>query len=160
MITALHVYHGVMKLFCTLFAAALTMAGAGLADVKTVYLLPMSSGLDQHLAVSLTTGNILQVVTDPDKADAIFTDTIGASFEDRMKELFASAQPKDGKSDDYTRPTMQPLTRGKGDIFLVDRKSHVVVWSMYAAPKSSQSDDMNRLASKIAAQVQKDRKGK
>jgi hypothetical protein len=31
---------------------------------------------------------------------------------------------------------------------------------MYAAPKSAASDDMNRMASKIAAQVQKDRKGK
>jgi hypothetical protein len=149
-----------MKLFCMLFAASLSLAAAGLSDVKTVYLLPMSSGLDQHLAVSLTTGNVLQVVTDPEKADAIFTDTIGASFEDRMTELFASSKPKDDKSDSYTRPTMQPLSRGKGDIFLVDRKSHVVVWSMYAAPKSADSSDMNRLASRIAAQVQKDRKGK
>ena len=154
------VYDGVMKLFCMLFAASLSIAAAGLSDVKTVYLLPMSSGLDQHLAVSLTTGNVLQVVTDPEKADAIFTDTIGASFEDRLAELFASSKPKDDKTDTYTRPTMQPLSRGKGDIFLVDRKSHVVLWSMYAAPKSAASDDMNRLASKIAAQVQKDRKGK
>lgn len=149
-----------MKLFCTLFATALTVTAAGLSDVKTVYLLPMSSGLDQHLAVSLTSGKVLEVVTDPEQADAIFTDSIGASFEERMKDLFASAKPKDDKSDNYTRPTMQPLSRGKGDIFLVDRKSHVVVWSMYAAPKSADSGDMNRLASKIAAQVQKDRKGK
>jgi hypothetical protein len=150
-----------MKLLYVLLAAALSLAAESLSDIKTVYLLPMSSGLDQHLAVSLTTGGILQVVTDPEKADAIFTDTIGASFEDRLKDLFQSTKKKDdGKSDEYTKPTMAPLSRGKGDIFLVDRKSHVVVWSMYAAPKSSQSDDMNRLAEKIAAQVQKDRKGK
>jgi hypothetical protein len=156
-----HVYHGLMKLLCLFFAAALSLAAESLPDVKTVYLLPMSGGLDQHLAVSLTTGNVLQVVTDPERADAIFTDTIGASFEDRLKDLFQSTSKKtDGKSDEYTRPTMAPLTRGKGDIFLVDRKSHVVLWSMYAAPKSSDSSDMNKLAEKIAAQVQKDRKAK
>jgi hypothetical protein len=163
--TGIHVcrvYDGVMKLLYVLFAAALSLAAESLSDVKTVYLLPMSGGLDQHLAVSLTTGAILQVVTDPEKADAIFTDTIGTSFEDRMKELFQSTNKKkdDGKSDEYTKPTMSPLSRGKGDIFLVDRKSHVVLWSMYATPKSSDSGDMNRLAGKIASQVQKDRKGK
>ncbi len=75
---------------------------------------------------------------------------------------FRSTKKKkdDGKSDEYTKPTMSPLSRGKGDIFLVDRKSHVVLWSMYATPKSSDSGDMNRLAGKIASQVQKDRKGK
>ena len=105
-----------MKLFCMLLAASLSMAAAGLSDVKTVYLLPMSSGLDQHLAVSLTTGNVLQVVTDPGKADAIFTDTIGASFEDRLAELFAAASPK------TTRPTPTPAHHaaaqpGKGRYF-------------------------------------------
>jgi hypothetical protein len=155
------VYHKTMKLLCVLFAAALTLAAQSLSGVKTVYLLPMSGGLDQHLAVSLTTGAVLQVVTDPDKADAIFTDTIGVSFEDRLKDLYQSSNKKtDGKTDDYTKPTMSPLSRGKGDIFLVDRKSHVVLWSMYATPKSSDSSDMNKLAEKIAAQFQKDRKGK
>jgi hypothetical protein len=150
-----------MKLLCVLFAAALTLAAQSLSGVKTVYLLPMSGGLDQHLAVSLTTGAVLQVVTDPEKADAIFTDTIGVSFEDRLKDLFQTSTKKsDGKTDDYTKPTMSPLSRGKGDIFLVDRKSHVVLWSMYATPKSSDSGDMNKLAEKIAAQFQKDRKGK
>jgi hypothetical protein len=150
-----------MKLLCVLFAAALTLAADGLSGVKTVYLLPMSRGLDQHLAVTLTTGAVFQVVTDPEKADAIFTDIIGASFEDRLKDLFQSSNKKtDGKTDDYTKPTMSPLSQGKGDIFLVDRKSHVVLWSMYATPKSSDSGDMNKLAERIAAQVQKDRKGK
>ncbi len=155
------VYDETMKLLCVLFAAALALAAESLSGIKTVYLLPMSGGLDQHLAVSLTTGAVLQVVTDPEKADAIFTDTIGVSFEDRLKDLFQSSNKKsDGKTDDYTKPSMSPLSRGKGVIFLVDLKSHVVIWSMYATPKSSDSSDMNKLAEKIAAQVQKDRKGK
>lgn len=148
-----------MKLLSVLFAAALIGMGADLGEVKTVYLLPMSSALDQHLAVALTTGGILQVVTDPAKADAIFTDRIGANFEQNLKDIFDEKKKDDAKADDYTRPTMQPLSRGKGDIFLVDRKSHVVLWSMYAAPKSAQGDDMNRLAAKIAARLQKDRRG-
>ncbi len=49
-----------------LAAAALTMSmglsAAGLGDIKTVYLLPMSSGLDQYLAQRLTAEAVLQVV--------------------------------------------------------------------------------------------------
>jgi hypothetical protein len=151
-----------MKLHFVLFAAGLTIAAAlarDISDVRTVYLLPMSGGLDQQLAVSLTALGLFQVVTDPQKADAIFTDRIGANFEQTLKDLYASQKKDDSKTvadETYTRPTMQPLTRGKGDVFLVDPKSHVVLWSMYAAPKSSQGDDMNRLAAKIAARFQKD----
>ena len=151
-----------MKLFGMLFAAGLTMAAAAasdLSDIKTVYLLPMSGGLDQYLAVRLTTGAVLQVVTDPEKADAIFTDRIGANLEQSLNDLYAPKQ-KEEKIGDFARPTMQPLSRGKGSIFLVGRKSRVVVWSMYAPAKSNQTDDMNHLAQKVAAQLEKDRKGK
>ena len=69
-----------MKQF-TIAAAALAISmsalAAGLDDVKTVYVLPMSNGLDQYLAAQLTSGSVLQVVTDPHKADAVLTDHLG-----------------------------------------------------------------------------------
>jgi len=152
-----------MKLFAVLLASGLAMAAAAadLPDIKTVYLLPMSGGLDQYLAVRLTTGAVLQVVTDPEKADAVFTDRIGSNLEQSLNDLYApKGKEEPNKIGDFSRPTMQPLSRGKGSLFLVDRKTRVVVWSMYAVPKNSQGDEMNRLAQRIVAKLEKDRKGK
>ena len=172
-----------MKLLCALIFAGASLMAGGLSDVKTVYLMPMAGGLDQHLAVALTATGTFAVSTDPGAADAVFTDHIGNAFEQSLSELYQSeAKPEEKaetksdskeakagaksakeevKSDDgYVRPIASPLSRSKGDIFLVDRKTHVVLWSMYATPKSSQSADLNELAGKIAAKIQKDRKGK
>jgi hypothetical protein len=139
-------------------------ANPALEGVKTVYLLPMASGLDQFLAVRLTTGSILQVVTDPQKADGILTDHIGASFEQQLDGLYgAKASAKDDKDNlqqDFARPVTQPLSRGKGAMFLVDRKTRSVLWSTYALPKNTAPNDMNRLADRIAGRLEKDRKGK
>jgi hypothetical protein len=160
-----------MKLFSVLFTLTALAAAASpeLAAVKTVYLLPMSSGLDQYLAVHLTNGNALQVVTDPQKADAVFTDNIGSSLEQKLHELYPVAAKEDAKEEetgknetkgDDFKPTMAPLSRGKGSIFLVDRKSRAVLWSMYARPSNSQADVLNRLAQKIATQFEKSLKAK
>ena len=82
-------------------AASLTISmgvsAAGLDDVKTVYLLPMSNGLDQYLAQQLTAGAVLQVVTDPQKADAVLTDHLGATFEQSLADLY--------------RPSPKPMTK-------------------------------------------------
>ena len=53
-----------------------------------MYLMPMGRGLDQFIANRLTRMHVLQVVTDPAKADTIFTDQVGAALEDRLKELY------------------------------------------------------------------------
>jgi len=156
-----------MKLFRVLFTMTALAAAASpeLAGVKTVYLLPMSSGLDQYLAIQLTNGKVLQVVTDPQKADAVFTDNIGSSLEQKLHDLYPVAAKKDDTDKDETKgddfnPTMAPLSRGKGSIFLVDRKNRAVLWSMYARPKNTQADELNRLAQKIAAQFEKSLKAK
>ena len=60
----------------------------GLAEVKRVYLLPMSGGLDQYLANRLTKVGRFEVVTDPANADAVFTDRLGPAFEDKWNELY------------------------------------------------------------------------
>lgn len=172
-----------MKVLCTLILAGVSLMAGSLSDVKTVYLMPMASGLDQHLAVALTSTGTFEVSTDPAAADAVFTDHIGNAFEQSLSDLYkpeikpeekagAKADAKDAKAaaksakeevkseDGYVRPTSSMSSRGRGDIFLVDRKTRVVLWSMYATPKSSQSSDLNELAGKIAAKIQKDRKGK
>jgi hypothetical protein len=153
------VYDGVMKLLTVFLAAGLSALAADVASVKAVYLMPMAGGLDQYLATRLTKGGLIQVVTDPKKADAIFTDRIGANFEQSLQSMYEEKKPSDGKlsSDDFAKPAAAPLSRGKGSLFLVDRQSRVVLWSMYAKAKSSASDEMNSLAMKIVDQLGKDR---
>src|SRR5258708_962183 len=125
-----------------LVAAALTMSiglsAAGLGDVKAVYLLPMSSGLDQYLAQQLTAASVLQVVTDPQKADAVLTDHLGESFEQSLADLYQTKPKADDKSGDAAedkggspvRSGMQGK-RGRGTIFLVNRRTHEVLWSVF-----------------------------
>jgi hypothetical protein len=59
-----------------------------LGKVQSVYVLPMSGGMDQYLANRLTSMGVFQVVTDPQKADTVLTDGLGKGFEDKMKELY------------------------------------------------------------------------
>jgi hypothetical protein len=148
------------KLVC-LAAATVVFACAGdLAEYKTVYVLPMSGGLDQFLAIKLTSGSVMQVVTDPQKADVVFTDHIGAGFEDKLDELYGQRPKGDDKSSVNGSPRISPGARGRGAIFLVDRRTRNIVWSTYVKPKSSAPDEMNHVAGEIASKLEKDKKGK
>jgi hypothetical protein len=162
-----------MKLF--LFLTALSVAEAAeprpeLAEIKTVYLLPMTYSLDQFLAIRLTKGGVVQVVTDPKKADAVISDHIGTALEEKMNTLYGeqkaveTADDKDKDKDKdktgYGNGPMAGGTRSKGAVFLVDRKTRNVLWSDYVRPKSAQPDELTHVADKIAAQFEKDKKGK
>ena len=149
-----------MKLFVLLFAASL-MPAANLGEVKTVYLLPMAGALDQYLAIQLTTGSILQVVTDPQKADAILTDRIGSGLKETLAELY-DEKPKDQNKDELGagRPSVQPIARGRGAIFLVDRKTRDVLWAANERPKDNSAGEIDRAASRIASKLARSLKGK
>jgi hypothetical protein len=160
-----------MKWLCVF--AALSVAHAGsevhpeLMEVKTVYLLPMTYSLDQFLAIRLTKGGILQVVTDPNLADAIFSEHIGTGLEDQMKSLYGDKKAAAGDDKDKDKDNQTSFggpiaggTRSKGAVFLVDRKTRNVIWSDYVRPKNAQPDELNHVADKIAAQLEKDKKVK
>lgn len=141
-----------------------------LSGVKAVYLLPMGNGLDQFLANRLANADIFPVVTDPAKADAIFTDKLGEAFQERLNELYppppklkpaAKDAKPEGKSEDTKAESKNDLPRsslgrGKGTLFLVDTKTRTVIWSAYEKPKNSTPDEMNRVAGKIADRLKKD----
>ncbi len=137
--------------------------GSPVAEIKTVYLLPMTYSLDQFLAMRLTKAGIIQVVTDPNLADAVFSDQIGAAFEQKLNALYSppkTGEPKDDK-DSKDQPAFASQAgagRSKGSVFLVDRRTRNVIWSDYVRPKSGQAEDLTRAADKIAAQLEKDRK--
>jgi hypothetical protein len=132
-----------------------------LAVYKTVYILPMSNGLDQFLAIKLTGARMIQVVADPKKADVVFTDHIGAGFEDRLDELYGPKPQTDDKDNlTASTPRISSGSHGKGTIFLVDRKTRVIVWSVYVKPKNTSQDEMNHVAERIAEKFEKDKKAK
>jgi len=145
----------------------MSATAAGLDEVKTVYVLPMSNGLDQYLAAQLTSGSVLQVVTDPQKADAVLTDHVGQSFEQSLADLYNAKPPtsdKDAeKTDDngntFTRSGMQGQ-RGRGNVFLVNRKTHDVVWSFFESPGDKTPSGMRRTAAKISSKLAQSIKGK
>ena len=154
-----------MKRFVMTLAVMLLPAGVFSADmsgVKTVYVLPMSSGLDQYLAVRLTTASVLQVVADPRNADAVLTDHIGQSFEDRLDEMYGtkpkSEDDNNGSTTQFARITSG--ARSRGAIFLVNRKTRDVLWSVYEPPKGTAPADLNRTADRIADKLAKAIKGK
>ena len=175
-----------MKRFWVLMCCSGTLlCAADLAGVRSVYCLPMGRGLDQYLANRLTEDHVFQVVTDPKLADAIFTDRLGEGFETQMAALFPppppapspdekkpakeAKSPKDLKDEPksaalptetvnkLSNPAMNSsFGRGKGTVFLVDAKSHAVVWSTYVPPKGSGGGQMDRTASDIVNRLKKD----
>jgi len=163
-------YDKAMKHFLLAAAAMLvsiTVSAAGLGDIKTVYLLPMSNGLDQYLAQQLTSEAVLQVVTDPEKADAVFTDHLGETFEQTLADLYAPKPKSDDKADENAEDKGAPRARsgmqgkrGRGTIFLVNRRTHDVLWSVYELPKANQPAGLRHSAGRISSQLAKSIKGK
>ncbi len=154
-------------LAAAVLAISVSAQAAGLDDVKTVYVLPMSNGLDQYLAAQLTTGSVLQVVTDPQKADAVLTDHVGQSFEETLADLYSNkpaASDKAGDKTDDTSPTFARSgmqgQKGRGNIFLVNRKTHDVLWSFFESPGDKTPNGMKRTAAKISAKLAQSIKGK
>lgn len=164
------------RLFLIPILASASWAADGLAQVQSVYLLPMGNGLDQYLAQRLTRESVFSVVTDPKLADAVFTDQIGAGFERRLVELFPAPEPRqesEGKekkkdADEEDRALSAQLKResdfrpvstfhrGKGNLFLVDLKSKRVIWSVYEPAKNARAKEIEKTCGRISEQLRKD----
>lgn len=57
-------------------------------------------------------------------------------------------------------PPVSGFGRGKGTLFLVDAKSRRVIWSAYAKPKNTSSDELERVAHQIVEKLTKTLAGK
>ena len=71
------------------------VAPAAKPVVHAVYLLPMANGFDQLLANRLAHDGVVRVVADPNKADALLTDSLGAGFEARIRTLYPDLKVAD-----------------------------------------------------------------
>ncbi len=141
-------------------------AAAFCQDGQSVYIMRMGSGFDQYLAAQLTTGKMMRVVTDPQKADFILTDRIGEAFEAKLAELYPPEKPpvekKDAEKKDGEKEKREPqvlpkmstnMGGGKGTVFLVDRKTKMVTWSTFLRPKNASPEELNRTARKVVEQM-------
>jgi len=172
-----------VKRFLLLLSCCGLLAAADLASARTVYILSMSRGLDQFLANRLTNYHVLQVVTDPKLADVIMTDHLGEGFQAQLEkilppveeegQLAAKEDKKEDKSDKAPDTVQNPFLappvnklenpaiastfgRNKGTIFLVDAKSHQVLWSVFDPPKALNTKALDHTASEIVEHLKKD----
>ncbi|MGD0871900.1 MAG: hypothetical protein ABSB88_20310 [Bryobacteraceae bacterium] len=167
-----------MKRLLLLLASAGVMMCADLANVRSLYVLPMSHGLDQYIANRLTNEHVFTIVTDPKLADAVLTDHVGTSLQAKLADLLqpAPAEKPAPKADETGKEgppeglvslaesiskTSSPadsssISRSKGTVFLVDTKSRQVVWSAYDLPKDTSSKELDRTASDIVSRIKKD----
>jgi hypothetical protein len=184
-----------MKLFCALLCSMAAVASAASASVnpqlhqvKRVYILAMGGGMDQYLANQFTNAGIFEVVTDPMKADAIVSDSIGEAFQKKLDDLYPpppkpptqttkpaadadtsldvgdrnvgdKAEKKDGLAGlDFGTGTNRTgsFGRGKGNFFVVDRNSRVVLWSIYERPKSSAPAELTKTAGRVVKHLKDD----
>ena len=161
-----------IKLILPLLAASAAGLGAAeLGNIHTVYLLPMSHGLDQYLANALTGEHVFVIVTDPKMADAVLTDHVNSALQQKLDTLLSPPppEPKEGEKADAPKGTIfEPANkvdnpadnssfgRSRGTVFLVGTKSRQVLWSVYDLPKDSTSKSLDRIASDIVSRLKKD----
>ena len=146
----------------------LGVCAESVTQVHSVYLLPMAKGMDQYLASSLTRHNVVNVVADPKSADAVFTDNLGAGFQDRLFQLRPELKPAaPAKHDNPDRDAQNPdeayvpppstFHSSKGTIFLVDVHTQHVIWSTFEPDGGFKPKDISKVADRIAKQLWKDR---
>jgi hypothetical protein len=75
------------------FASILGAVEIAGSNVQSVYVMPMSGGLDQFLAHQITSTHAFIVVTDARRADAIFTDRLGDALHAQLEKLYPEPKP-------------------------------------------------------------------
>ncbi len=145
-------------LLCVMVLGAGLLRPAGFTAGQSIYLLPMSNGLDQYMANRISASGLFQVVVEPRKAQAIFTDRLGEEVEQRLDALFGpvaekSAGPARGESGSAS--AVSSFSRGRGTIFLVDVETRQVLWSAYEKPKNTTPDELDKTARRIVDSLQR-----
>jgi hypothetical protein len=171
------------RLIVLLAGTGALLCAADLSGVQNVYVMPMARGLDQYLASRIASQGLFQVVTDPKLADAVLSDRVGETLKNQLEQIFptpkspeeieaekaaAEKAEKEGGRDSLAAAfgevagklespaQMSSFGRGKGNVFLVDAKSRVVLWSTYEPPRSTALRDLDRAASDIVSRLKKD----
>ena len=78
------------------------------------------------------------------------------SKEPKQEEPNAAVLPTDTVNKLSNPALNSSFGRGKGTVFLVEAKSHLVVWSTYSPSKGTSGNEMDRTASDIVSRLKKD----
>jgi hypothetical protein len=104
------------RLLLLLSCSGALLCGAELSGVHTVYVLPMSKGLDQYLVNRLTNDHLFQVVTDPKLADTFLTDRVGEGLQSKLEEIFPPPAPeKAAPADTEEKADKEKADKDKAD---------------------------------------------
>ena len=124
-----------VSLLCCLSFCFNGAAAAELAGGRTVYLMPMGRGLDQFIANRLTRMHVLQVVTDPAKADIVFTDQVGAALEDKLKDLYPPPPDPEAKEKEAAAKEKE-AAKGKSDTSAVQARPSILAETVNKADQA------------------------
>lgn len=78
------------------------LAGAAeisVSNIHTVYVMQMAHGLDQYVANQLTRERVFEVIADPARADAIFTEQIGEALQVSLEKLHPTPKPPEPEAE-------------------------------------------------------------
>ena len=106
-----------------LLAAVVTISAQGpasqnLAQVKTIYVVPMRGGMNHYLTTELVQWGRFHVTLDPHQADALLSDSTKVDIEAIMND------PK----------KLQKAFSTRGTLFIIDLKTGQVIWGVYKKP--------------------------
>jgi len=156
------------RLFLLLSCCGALLSAANPPAVRTVYVMPMSQGMDQFLANRLAGEHVFHVVSDLKLADAVLTDRVGEALNASLDTLAPKAKPAAAEDDKDARKAPQEKNtldnpslssafgRGKGTFFLVDAQSRQVIWSTFEVSKNSTAAQLDRTASDIVSRLMRD----
>ena len=146
----------------TILAALLTCGGLAGGEfrlqlkTRTVYIVRMPNGLENHLASRITSAGVLWGVLDPEKADAVLTDRVDETFWAWSQTYFGPAK-KVPQSADPPRPKLDTAqsAESRGTLFLVDPRTGLVLWAMYDPQQSTSRDALDQIADRVAKGLKK-----
>ena len=137
---------------CALFGADFRV----LSRVHTVYVVGMSNGLDQYLSNRLNSNGVVWIVLDPARADAILTDRLDETFWSWLNARYPlqSKAPLPAHGDDLRAGDLiGGNSRIRGNLFLVDPKSRLVLWSCYDRAKNASADELDHVAARVTKRL-------
>jgi len=129
-----------LLLFCFSVASA-TDAIQG----RNVFVMPMNHGLDQFIANQLTRTHLMQVVTDPQKADTVITDRVGGNLEDRLKEMYPPPEEKEA-AEPPQKPSKPKADASKPDATNGKQETAGEATVSMLADAASKGDSRGRMA--------------
>ena len=141
---------------------AVAAGPAELSEVRRVYLMPMSGGLDQYLANALTREGLFTIVVDPKQAAAVFSERVDTGFAAALDQLYPPPKPEAKKESAETQRSAlrRSLGLARGTVFLVDVPSRQVIWSTFLRIEDTTPKALERAAQDIVKRLKKDLKEK